>query len=309
MSVTSTHILPALYFQMLRIRRIEEAIANRYYQQKMRCPIHLSIGQEAIAVGVCQALQLKDQIVSGHRAHAHYLAKGGDLKRMIAEIYGKKSGCCQGVGGSMHLIDLEKGMMGSTPIVGGSIPIGVGLGFAASLKKETHLVTIFFGEAATEEGVWAESLNFACLKALPVLFVCENNFYSVYSPLSVRQGVGRDRCAIAKAHGLYVDLGDGNIVEEVWEKTRRAVEHIRRGKGPAFIEFTTYRQREHCGPHLDNEVGYRSQEEADVWRERCPLKRLEKEFGEEQIEQKIREEIEGAFRFAEESPFPEWGGR
>lgn len=296
-----------LYYEMLRIRRIEEAIALRYPSQEMRCPVHLSIGQEAVAVGVCQNLAKSDYVISGHRAHAHYLAKGGSLPRMIAEIYGKKTGCCSGRGGSMHLTDLECGFVASTPIVASSIPIGVGLAFAALMKKEDRITTIFFGEGATEEGVWAESLNFAALKKLPVLFVCENNFYSVYSPLSVRQPPARDRVAIAQAHGLYIDSGDGNLVEEVFAKTEAAIKHIRSGQGPAFLEFTTYRFREHCGPYFDNHIGYRTEEEAAYWEARCPLK--EKSLHHPSFEEKIAAEIEEAFLFAKNSPFPginEW---
>jgi len=305
MICTDKSILLKLYFEMLRIRRIEEAIAARYPEQQMRCPVHLSIGQEAIAVGVCKALLQTDQIVSSHRAHAHYLAKGGSLRKMIAEIYGKKTGCCQGWGGSMHLVDLEHGMMGSTPIVGGSIPIGVGLAFAAHLKREPHLTVIFFGEGSTEEGVWAESLNFAALKRLPVLFVCENNLYSVYSPLHVRQPLSRSRLQIARAHGLHVDSGDGNVVEEVLEKSQSAVAHIHSGKGPVYLEFTTYRFREHCGPNFDNHIGYRTHEEAASWETRCPLKRLSHQFDDESIRQQIDDEIIDAFQFALNSPFPE----
>lgn len=288
-------------YEMLRIRRIEEAIAVRYPEQEMRCPVHLSIGQEAVAVGVCQNLALSDYVVSGHRAHAHYLAKGGSLPRMIAEIYGKETGCCAGRGGSMHLTDLEHGFVASTPIVGSSIPVGVGLAFASLMKKESRVTTVFFGEGATEEGVWAESLNFAALKKLSVLFVCEHNFYSVYSPMHVRQPAARDRAAIAKAHGLYVDIGDGNDVDEVYAKTGRALTHIRKGQGPAFLEFITYRYREHCGPHFDNHIGYRTEEEAALWEKRCPLKQFQ---ASQEMEQTIAQEIENAFLFAKESPYP-----
>lgn len=298
-------VMQNLFFEMLRIRRVEEAIALRYAEQQMRCPVHLSIGQEAIAVGVCKALLHSDRIVSGHRAHAHYLAKGGDLRRLIAEIYGRKTGCCRGWGGSMHLVDLEKGIMGSTPIVGGSIPIGVGVAFAAQMKQESHLTAIFFGEGSTEEGVWGESLNFAALKNLPVLFVCENNLFSVYSPLHVRQNSSRSRLGIAEAHGLYVDAGDGNNVEEVFAKTQKSVEHIRLGHGPAFIEFATYRHREHCGPNFDNHIGYRTPEEAAAWEAKCPIKTLQSQFGTADMERQIADEIGDAFQFALNSPFPE----
>ncbi len=305
MNVNRTSFLSTLYYEMLRIRRVEEAIASRYHEQQMRCPVHLSIGQEAVAVGVCQALLHSDQIVSGHRAHAHYLAKGGNLRKMLAEIYGKETGCCKGWGGSMHLVDIEQGMMGSTPIVGGSIPVGVGLAFAARLKKQSQITTIFFGEGSTEEGVWAESLNFAALKHLPVLFVCENNLYSVYSPLHVRQPAARDRVKIAQAHGLHVDAGDGNVVEEVYEKTKLAVNHIRSGKGPVYLEFATYRHREHCGPNYDNHIGYRTPEEAALWESKCPILRLQDQLHNDAQEQQISREIADAFQFALASPFPE----
>lgn len=298
-----------LFYEMLRIRRIEEAIAARYPEQEMRCPVHLSIGQEAVAVGVCQNLLARDYVVSGHRAHAHYLAKGGSLKRMMAEIYGKKDGCCHGHGGSMHLTDLEQGFVASTPIVGGSIPIGVGLALAAKMKKEERVITIFFGEGATEEGVWAESLNFAALKKLPVLFLCEQNFYSVYSPMHVRQPESRSRKGIAAASGLYVDSGDGNLIEEVYAKTAHAVDYIRSGQGPLFLEFVTYRHREHCGPYFDNHIGYRTEEEASLWNSRCPIRRGEASFDREAMEKMIAAEIAEAFAFAHNSPFPgvdEW---
>lgn len=304
-----------LFREMLRIRLIEEAIADRYSQQKMRCPVHLSIGQEAVAVGVCKAVLHEDYLISNHRAHAHYLAKGGDLKRMLAEIYGKKTGCSIGRGGSMHLVDLAVGMMGSTPIVAGSIPVGVGLAFGAQLKGESRLVVIFVGEGATEEGVFAECLNFAVLRKLPVLFVCENNYYSVYSPLDVRQPKERDRVAIARAHGLLADQGFGNDVEEVFRLAKQTVESIRTGNGPAFLEFETYRHREHCGPNFDNDIGYRTQEEFLAWEKKCPiqsqLKKIQEtlpfsdsEYG--KMRETIATEIDEAFEFAEKSPFPEF---
>ncbi len=278
----------------MRIRRIEESIASRYSEQKMRCPVHLSIGQEAIAVGVCEHLNHEDYAVSGHRAHAHYLAKGGSLKRMMAEIYGKVDGCCHGRGGSMHLVDLSCGFLGSTPIVGGSIPIGVGAAFGASLKGEKRVTVIFFGEGATEEGVFVECLNFATLKRLSILFVCENNLYSVYSPLAVRQSSARHRPALARAHGMLAIEGDGNDVDEVAKLAGEAIHYIREGKGPIFIELSTYRFREHCGPNIDP---YQPKEEVVHWQQREPLHGIE-------MSNEFEEEIAGAFEFAEKSPFP-----
>jgi TPP-dependent pyruvate/acetoin dehydrogenase alpha subunit len=281
--------------ELLRIRMIEEAIAAKYHEQKMRCPVHLSIGQECVAVGVCAALNRDDYAVSGHRAHAHYLAKGGSLKKMIAEIYGKETGCCRGRGGSMHLVDLEAGFLGSTPIVGGSIPIGVGAAFGSVLKGEKRLVVIFFGEGATEEGVFSESLNFAALKKLPVLFVCENNLYSVYSPLNVRQPPARSIPAIAQAHGVFSLEGDGYQLHEVKALAEKSVEYVRSGKGPALIELQTYRFHEHCGPALDP---YQPEQEVNAWKRRDPVATLSTASDE------IAREIEEAFAFAEASAWP-----
>lgn len=302
-----------LFREVLRIRRIEEVIGEKYREQKMRCPVHLSIGQEAVAVGVCKHFSKDDLLISSHRAHAHYLAKGGDLKRMIAEIYGKETGCSLGRGGSMHLIDRSVGMMGSTPILGGSIPVGVGMAFASKMRGEKRKTLIFFGDAATEEGTWAESLNFASLKKLPILFVCENNLYSVASPMHVRQPPERDRPGIAKAHGIPAVVGDGNLVEEVFRKTEEAVSWMEKNQGPCFLEFSTYRFRENCGPLHDADAEYRPREEAKHWYGRCPvaLHRQELlrrgEITEEEVATLTREidlEIAEAFEFAEKSPFP-----
>ncbi len=302
-----------LYYDMLRIRLIEEAIAGRYREQEMRCPVHFCIGQEAIAVGVCANLSKDDYVMSSHRSHAHYLAKGGNLKAMLAEIYGKATGCSGGKGGSMHLVDIDAGFLGATPIVGGIIPISVGTAFGTSMKDENRISVVFIGDAAVEEGVFSESLNFASLKKLPVLFVCENNFFSVYSPLSVRQPVERDNIAIVKAYGIYTDKGDGNNIIEICEKSAKAVEHLRSGLGPAYIEFDTYRWREHCGPNFDNDIGYRTEAEYLEWRNRCPVEYLEGVLKREEIlsdseieemAKMIKDEIEEAFRFALSSPFP-----
>lgn len=214
----------------------------------------------------------------------------------------------------MHLVDLSVGIYGSTPIVGGSIPVGVGLAFATMLRQEKNITLIFFGEGSTEEGVFSESLNFAALKNLPVLFVCENNFYSVYSPLHVRQSDRRDRAAIARAHGITAKTGNGNDVEEVRRLAEEAVTSIREGNGPVFLEFDTYRHREHCGPNFDNDIGYRTEEEFLFWERKCPLKlqaqKISSDFSStndlESLSLPILSEIEEAFAFAEESPFPEF---
>ena len=259
-----------LYYQLLRMRMIEEVIAEKYSQENMRCPVHFSIGQEAIGIGVCEVLNEDDYVLSCHRSHVHYLAKGGSLPKLIAEIMGKETGCCLGRGGSMHLTALDKGFIASTAILGGTMPIGVGVAFASQYKKENRITTIFFGDGSTEEGVWAECLNFASLKKLPILFVCENNFYSVCSPMSVRQSSSRDRTLIAKAHGLWAKKGYGNDIEEVYKLAKEAKEVLKKGEGPVFLEFDTYRYKEHCGPYADYEANYRSLKEIIEWLDKCP---------------------------------------
>lgn len=303
-----------LFRDMLRIRLVEEAIAERYGEWKMRCPTHLCIGQEAVAAGVCAALRNDDLAVSGHRAHGHYLAKGGDLNRMLAEIYGKRTGCCAGKGGSMHLIDTAAGFMGSTAIVAGTIPVGVGLGLSMQLNRTDQVSAVFFGDGAVEEGVFYESVNFAVVRKLPVLFVCENNFYSVYSSLRARQPQGRRIHEMVAGMGMQVAHGHGNDVVEVFHRSTEAVAAIRRGAGPQFLEFETYRWREHCGPNYDNDIGYRAPQEFEAWRAKDPIVRAETLFLEKgsitaqmaaAMRAGIQVEVERAFAFAEESPFPE----
>lgn len=302
-----------LLYQLMRIRIVEETIAERYSEWKMRCPTHLYTGQEAIAVGVCAALRNDDFVVSTHRSHGHYLAKGGDLKKMLAEIYGKATGCSAGKGGSMHLIDESVGFMGSTSIVGGTIPIGTGLGLSIKLNRSNQISCVFFGDGATEGGVFYESINFAVLKELPVLYVCENNFYSVYSPLCVRQPSGRSIFEMVKCLGIESSKGDGNDVIDVYSKVLQAVDYIKREGTPFFLELPTYRWREHCGPNFDNDLGYRAYEEYCMWKERDPIVVFETQLLKqgtisqtdiEKMEMGIQQEVSEAFEFAEESPFP-----
>lgn len=302
-----------LFYPMLRIRMVEEAIAERYHEQEMRCPVHLSVGQEAIAVGTSAALRDEDYVMSTHRAHAHYLARGGDLRSMLAEIYGRASGCCSGKGGSMHLVDLGVNMLGSTPIVGSSLPVAVGTAFGTWMKKGSSVTVVFFGEGTTEEGVFAECLNFAALKRLPLVFLCENNLYSVYSPMEVRQSPDRDRVRLAEAHGIAASRGDGNDVLEVHAQVAAAVDRARAGEGPTFVEFETYRWREHCGPNYDNHIGYRTEAEFQKWQARCPIKMLRDQLLAQgaltvwdlgQMEREIQDELDAAFIFARNAPPP-----
>lgn len=304
----------SLLSNMMRIRLVEEEIAKRYKQNKMRCPTHLSIGQEAPPTAVSNFLNKNDFVVSTHRGHAHYLAKGGNLKKMISEIYGKKTGCSGGKGGSMHLIDVEQGFMGTSAIVGNSIPIGVGLGFSQYLKNSTNISCIYLGDGAIEEGVFYESANFAALKKLPILFVCENNFYSVYSPLSVRQPNGRKIAKMVSEIGIN-SIGeiDGNDINKCCNVLSEVIPLIRQGNGPFFLEFMTYRWREHCGPNYDNDLGYRSQKEVNYWKNKDPLIKLKKQILNskpsqvnilKKIEEKVYQEINLSFSKAQKSKFP-----
>lgn len=305
-------IAQQLLFQMRRIRHVEQEIARRYGEGKMRCPTHLSVGQEAVSAAVGLALRSTDLAVSGHRAHAHYLAKGGSLPAMLAEIYGKIDGCSRGKGGSMHLIDESVGFMGSTAIVAGTIPVGVGLAYGMKCKGADQVSCIFHGDAAVEAGVFFESVNFAAVKKLPVLFLCENNLYSVYSPLRVRQPEGRSIAKMAEGLGIKVDSGDGNDVAEVYRKSSAALAAIRAGGGPHLLEFSTYRWLEHCGPNFDNHIGYRTEDEYLRWKAADPVSRFEAKLlgdrvitaaGLAQMDAEIEREVCAAFEFAEASPF------
>ena len=288
-------------FDMWRIRLTEETISKRYSEYKMRCPVHLSIGQEASAVGVCSALSTQDWAFSGHRNHAHYLAKGGSLKKMIAELYGKREGCCAGRGGSMHLMDQSAGFLASTPIVGSTVPIAVGAALTQQIKGENRIVVVFLGDGAMECGVVLEAMNFAAVRKLNILFVCENNFYSVYSPMNIRQPSGRQLRQVAEGQGLNSFFNDGNDVHSVNETTQKIINNMKSSPEPFFLELETYRWREHCGPNYDNDIGYRTEEEFEAWRNKCPIANYEKTnftLNHNQL-QMIQSEIDEAFDHAE----------
>jgi pyruvate dehydrogenase E1 component alpha subunit len=304
----------ALLRAMIRIRRVEERIAVRYAEQQMRCPTHLCVGQEAAPAGVCAALAPGDYAMSAHRSHGHYLAKGGDLGAMIAELYGRATGCSRGRGGSMHLVDLDAGFLGATPIVASTIPIAVGAALAASMRGEPRVAVAFFGDAALEEGTAHEALAFASLERLPVLFVCENNRWSVNSPLSVRQPAGRTLCDLARGHGIESHASGADDVFEIHAMAERAVLRAREGGGPTFLEHPTDRWLEHCGPERDEALGYRSAAEVAAARARCPIERAKADLRAawrlddgwlEETERTVAAEIDAAFEFARTSPFPD----
>lgn len=301
-----------LYRDMRRIRFIEEQIAERYSEQKMRCPVHLSIGQEAVPVGISALLRKSDQVVSTHRCHAHYLAKGGDLRAMLSELMGKETGCCGGRGGSMHLFDTSVGILLSLPIVAASIPVGVGAAMAMKQMGSDDVAIIYLGDASLEEGVFHESANFAALHHLPAIFVCENNLYSVYTALKDRQPA-RPLTELGRAHGMPTEQVDGNDINAIMSAAQRAITHARKGDGPVFIQADTYRWREHCGPNYDNKLGYRTEAEFETWKERDPIQQLrDKLLRAKQVDDRVdaalsaafKEETDAAFAFAEASPFP-----
>jgi TPP-dependent pyruvate/acetoin dehydrogenase alpha subunit len=295
------------YRALYRIRRVEEEIARVYPTDKIMSPVHLSIGQEAVSVAVCAALRPDDVVFGSYRCHALYLAKGGDLKAMIAELFGKATGCAKGKGGSMHLIDVGAGMMGASAVVGTTIPLAIGYAMALKMQGRSQVVTCFFGDGAAEEGVFHEGLNFAALKRLPILFVCENNFYAIHARQAARQPES-DICGLVRGHGIPAEQIPDLAFDVILERARRALTDIRSGSGPHFLECLCYRWMEHVGPNQDYSAGYRTLEEASPWLANDQVKALAKRLDatvraaiEAQVEQEVRE----AFAFAEGSPFPE----
>ncbi len=264
-----------LYRQLLWLRQSEETLARLYKEQEMRTPTHFGTGQEAVAVGVCEALECEDVVYSHHRCHNHYLAKGGDLFKLVAELYGRIDGCSAGRGGSVHLTAREKGFVISSAILAQTIPVATGSALAFKMDDKPNIAVCFFGEATCEEGAFYESMNYASTYKLPVLFVCENNLYSTESPLNTRQPEDTELCERARAFKISSEKVDGNDVYAVYQAASLAVARIRAGKGPFFLECMTYRWREHVGPCFDHEVNrtYRSKEELESWMEKCPVKK------------------------------------
>ncbi len=269
----ATPLARCLLREMLRIRTVEETLAELYKEQAMRTPTHFSIGQEAVAVGMCAALREDDVVYSGHRCHAHYLAKGGDLVGLVAELYGREIGCARGRGGSVHLTAPNVGFIAASAILGQTMATAAGSAWAFKIDGSPRVAVCFFGDGAAEEGIFHETLNFAVVKQVPVVFVCENNLYSTHTALDVRQPKGVQIWQRAQTYQLPARLVDGNDVRAVHAAAEEAVAWCRAGNGPYFLEFSTYRWREHVGPNWDYDLGYRSKAEVDAWIERCPIKR------------------------------------
>jgi pyruvate dehydrogenase E1 component alpha subunit len=273
----SIDFLHKLFKSMLRIRQCEESFIDPLLRRAIATPCHLCCGQEAVAVGLCFALDKDDYVFGNHRSHGHFLAKGGSMKALASEIYCRESGCSRGRGGSMHLIDPEVGMLGAAPIVAGTISLAAGAALASLIRQENRVTVSFFGDGATGEGTLYESLNFAALMKLPIIFACENNLYATHMPIRecrVEQPISK----IAEPYCMETHSVDGNDVLQVYEAGRRAVASCREGKGPVFMEFMTYRLRGHVGPD-DNIQGLhtdiRPKEEIAEWMDRDPIKRLE----------------------------------
>jgi pyruvate dehydrogenase E1 component alpha subunit len=295
-----------LYRRMLFIRRVEEGIREQYPSREMRSPPHLCMGHEAIAVGVCSVLRSTDLVYPYYRSHGWYLAKGGNLRAMLAELFGRSSGCSRGWGGSMHLIDLDAGVAGTSAIVAGTISHATGAALTFRMRGEDRVAISSFGDGATEEGVFHEALNFAMLRRLPVVFVCENNLYATNTHIRERQAQTEIH-RHAERFGMPSEVGDGNDVMAVERAAERAVLRARRGEGPTLLEFHTYRILEHCGINEDHDLGYRTREEVASWHARGPIDRAAnfvKAEDAECMEREIKALVEDAFAFARAAPWP-----
>ena len=305
-------ILKSMYTLMLKIRLFEEFISELIMHDEIICPCHLYIGQEAIATGVCAAVKESDWVFSTHRSHGHFIAKGGNIQELMAEMLGKITGCSSGKGGSMHISAPNLGLPGSSAIVAGTIPIAVGSALAFSLKGSDSVCIAFFGDGATNEGVFYESLNLAALLKLPIIFVCENNLYSTHMSIS-RCLADTDILKKVKAFGVNGTRIDGNNIFEVYNAAVQAVQIARRGYGPYFIECMTYRWRGHVGPSDDIEKGLRSVDELNFWQDKCPINLLENYLIENdymlkdellKIQESITREIKSAYDYAKRSAYP-----
>jgi TPP-dependent pyruvate/acetoin dehydrogenase alpha subunit len=310
------NLLVSLHHELLKVRLTEEILAERYKQQEMRTPTHFGIGQEAVAVGVCHALRRDDVVYSHHRCHNHYLAKGGSIYKLAAELYGRADGCSGGRGGSVHITAPEVGFIATSAILGETTACAVGSALAFKMDGSDRVAVTFFGEGAMDEGAFYESANYASLKKLPVLFVCENNLYATESPLRLRQPAGTDLCERVRSFKIEAVRIDGNDVDAVHRTTESALKSLRGGAGPFFLECMTYRWREHVGPYFDHELDrtYRQREEVEDWMERCPLKRSTEQLTRLGIatpaelaiwQDKLTADIEAEVERARDAPWPE----
>ena len=299
-----------LYKKMSLIRQFELYLAEIYHTDAIKSPIHLSVGQEALAVGLCDPLEQDDIVSNTYRCHATYIAKGGDLNAMMAELYGKRTGCAGGKAGSMHLVDMKNGVMGASAVVGTTIPVATGYALAMQMEaqktKRQRVTVSVFGDGATEEGCFYESLNFAALHQLPILYFCENNRLAIHTPVEKRWATEK-LCERVSTYGIETHkLTDADIFN-LRDTVAKAVTKIREGSGPIFIECPTYRWLEHVGPRDDHEDEYRDLEEYRRWKEDDQIAKLAKILDTKivtQLENEISAELKAAIEFAEQSPYP-----
>jgi len=299
-----------LYTTMLTIRRFEERAYQEFYAGNIQGFVHSYIGQEAIAAGVCKHMSTKDRIVSNHRGHGHCIAKGADMRRMMAEIYGKKTGYCKGKGGSMHIADFSIGMLGADGIVGAGLPIATGAAIAQQLEGKGKIAAVFFGDGACQEGEFHEALNLASLWKLPLLFVCENNGWGVNTAAADALGA-KNITRMPKAYHIASKVVDGNNVEQVYQAAGEAIARLRKGDGPYFLECTTYRWYKHF--LSEALVDLRPPKEIEAWKKRCPVTTFEAKLLKRNIltpakirsiNQKILDKVEEAITYAVNSPYP-----
>ena len=294
---------------MWRIRAFEERVGQLTRADEVHGLVHLSIGQEAVAVGVCSQLRSDDAVYGNHRAHGHAIAKGAPLGRVMAELMGRDGGLCRGLGGSMHLVDVEHGFLGATGVVGGNVPLALGSALASRLRGGDAVAVVFFGDGAAQGGIFVESINLAALWALPVILVCENNGFAEFTPRSAHSTVERVADVVAP-YGFERTTVDGNDVDAVRRAFAGYLDAGRRGEGPFLLECLTHRLRGH---YEGDPQRYREALAQDEWQQRDPIRRLERRGLDEgwledgapaRVEQEARDEVEEAVRFARESPFP-----
>ncbi len=299
-----------MYENMLRIRSFEEKAVSLFNEGLIRGPMHVYTGEEAIAVGACSNLRPEDYIISTHRGHGHCIAKGGNFKKMMAELMGKATGYCKGKGGSMHIADLEIGILGANGIVGGGFGIAPGAGLSAKLRGTDQVTICFFGDGSTNQGVFHESLNMSAIWDLPVIYLCENNLYGLTGPASEMLPI-TDVADRAKSYGIPGEIVDGNDVFAVYNSVKKAIERAKKGKGPTLIEAKTYRWEGHF---VGDPCVYREKSEVEEWKKKCPLKKFNKYLQEndyatgkelDELKEKVKAELNEAVEYARKSPEPE----
>ena len=302
-----------LYKKMIEIRLFEEKIQDLYARGSIPGSVHLYIGQEAIAAGVCAHLRKEDYITSTHRGHGHLIAKGADLRYMMAELFGRKTGYCKGKGGSMHMADFDLGILGSNGIAGGGIPIAVGAGLSSKMRGTDQVTICFFGDGASNNGTFHEGLNFASVHRLPVVFICENNLYGISVSQKQHQAI-EDISIRSVAYNMPGITIDGNDVSAVYHTSGEAIQRARAGEGPTLVECKTYRWRGHYEGDPNQGRRYRTLEEIQAWMKKCPIKRFEATLVKEKVLNKkkmmeiwkeVEKKIEEAVVFANQSPFPD----